>query len=138
MSRPFGQPPEENAVLVAYDTQADGARSLEQKLVGLDGVTTLYPHGGHPGKPSAPVWRAWTTPWSLIIVCAAALAFVVLYNLTNINITERMRELATLKVLGFYDGEAVRLYLPGERDPHGVWRGPGHGDGEAAPPVAGC
>jgi putative ABC transport system permease protein len=41
----------------------------------------------------------------LIIVCAAALAFVVLYNLTNINITERMRELATLKVLGFYDGE---------------------------------
>lgn len=42
---------------------------------------------------------------ALIIVCAAALAFVVLYNLTNINITERMRELATLKVLGFYDGE---------------------------------
>ena len=41
----------------------------------------------------------------LIIVCAAALAFVVLYNLTNINITERVRELATLKVLGLYDGE---------------------------------
>lgn len=41
----------------------------------------------------------------IIIVAAAALAFVVLYNLTNINITERMRELATLKVLGFYDGE---------------------------------
>ena len=36
---------------------------------------------------------------------AAALAFVVLYNLTNINITERMRELAPLKVLGFYDRE---------------------------------
>ena len=41
----------------------------------------------------------------IIILAAAALAFVVLYNLTNINITERMRELATLKVLGFYDGE---------------------------------
>ena len=41
----------------------------------------------------------------IIIVAAAALAFVVLYNLTNINITERMRELATLKVLGFYDRE---------------------------------
>ena len=38
-------------------------------------------------------------------MCAAALAFVVLYNLTNINITERMREMATLKVLGFYDRE---------------------------------
>ena len=43
----------------------------------------------------------------LIIVCAAALAFVVLYNLTNINITERIREIATIKVLGFYDGEVA-------------------------------
>lgn len=41
----------------------------------------------------------------IITVSAAALAFVVLYNLTNINITERLRELATLKVLGFYDQE---------------------------------
>lgn len=46
----------------------------------------------------------------LIIVCAAALAFVVLYNLTNINITERIREIATIKVLGFYDGE-VSAYV---------------------------
>ena len=43
----------------------------------------------------------------LIIACAAALAFVVLYNLTNINITERVRELATLKVLGFFDREVT-------------------------------
>ena len=42
--------------------------------------------------------------WFLII-SAGMLAFVVLYNLNNINITERQRELATLKVLGFYDGE---------------------------------
>lgn len=46
----------------------------------------------------------------IIIAAAAALAFVVLYNLTNINITERMRELATLKVLGFHDGE-VSAYV---------------------------
>ena len=46
----------------------------------------------------------------LIIACAAALAFVVLYNLTNINITERIREIATIKVLGFYDGE-VSAYV---------------------------
>lgn len=44
----------------------------------------------------------------VIIVAAAALAFVVLYNLTNISITERMRELSTLKVLGFYDREVTR------------------------------
>lgn len=41
----------------------------------------------------------------VLIVSAAALAFVVLYNLTNVNITERIREIATLKVLGFYDLE---------------------------------
>ncbi|MDE6733207.1 MAG: FtsX-like permease family protein [Oscillospiraceae bacterium] len=41
----------------------------------------------------------------VLIVSAAALAFVVLYNLTNVNITERIREIATLKVLGFYDVE---------------------------------
>ncbi len=41
----------------------------------------------------------------LLIVAAAALAFVVLYNLTNINICERQKEIATLKVLGFYQGE---------------------------------
>ncbi len=41
----------------------------------------------------------------LIAICAAALALVVLYNLTNINITERQKELATLKVLGFQRGE---------------------------------
>lgn len=41
----------------------------------------------------------------VLIVSAGMLSFVVLYNLNNINITERQRELATLKVLGFYDGE---------------------------------
>ena len=43
----------------------------------------------------------------VIILCASLLAFVVLYNLTNINITERMREIATIKVLGFYDMEVA-------------------------------
>ncbi len=41
----------------------------------------------------------------LIIICAAFLAFIVIYNLTNINITERIREIATIKVLGFYKNE---------------------------------
>ncbi len=43
----------------------------------------------------------------VLIVTAALLAFVVLYNLNNVNITERRRELATLKVLGFYDTEVA-------------------------------
>lgn len=41
----------------------------------------------------------------LLIVCAGFLAIIVLYNLANINITERVREIATIKVLGFYDNE---------------------------------
>ncbi|MCM1144861.1 MAG: FtsX-like permease family protein [Blautia sp.] len=43
----------------------------------------------------------------LIIACAGSLAFIVLYNLTNINITERIREIATIKVLGFYAKETA-------------------------------
>ena len=43
----------------------------------------------------------------VLVISAGMLAFVVLYNLNNINITERQRELATLKVLGFYDNEVA-------------------------------
>lgn len=44
----------------------------------------------------------------ILIVCAAALAFVVLYNLASVNISERKRELATIKVLGFYNEEVTK------------------------------
>lgn len=46
----------------------------------------------------------------VLIISAGALAFIVLYNLTNINITERIREIASIKVLGFYDNE-VSAYV---------------------------
>ena len=45
-----------------------------------------------------------------MIFCAGALSFIVLYNLTNVNISERIREIATIKVLGFYDNE-VSAYI---------------------------
>ena len=47
---------------------------------------------------------------AVLIISAGMLAFVVLYNLNNISITERQRELATLKVLGFYNNE-VTMYV---------------------------
>jgi len=47
----------------------------------------------------------------LLIVCAGLLAFVVLYNLTNININERHKEIATLKVLGFFQKEVSQYIL---------------------------
>ena len=44
----------------------------------------------------------------ILIISAGALAFVVLYNLSSVNISERRRELATIKVLGFYDKEVYQ------------------------------
>ena len=100
----FGTEPRQNLVLADYPVEDPAAEDLERELVGLDGVTSLTRmedtreiYGSSLESVDYAV--------ILIIVCAAALAFVVLYNLTNINITERMRELVTLKVLGFYDGE---------------------------------
>ena len=49
----------------------------------------------------------------MLILSAGALAIVVLYNLANINVNERIRELATIKVLGFYDRE-VTAYITRE------------------------
>lgn len=49
----------------------------------------------------------------IFIALSAALGLVVLYNLTNVNISERMRELSTIKVLGFYDNE-VTAYVARE------------------------
>ncbi len=46
----------------------------------------------------------------VLVLMAAGLAFIVLYNLTNINIEERKREIATIKMLGFFDGE-VGMYI---------------------------
>jgi putative ABC transport system permease protein len=46
----------------------------------------------------------------VLIVLAAVLGVVILYNLTNINVAERMRELSTIKVLGFYNQE-VTMYI---------------------------
>lgn len=47
----------------------------------------------------------------LVVICSAALAFITLYNLTNINIMERFREVATVKVLGFYPPETASYIL---------------------------
>ena len=46
----------------------------------------------------------------ILVIAAAALAFIILYNLTNINVSERERELSTIKVLGFHDRE-VTMYI---------------------------
>ena len=71
----------------------------------------------------------------VVILSAALLAFIVLYNLTNINITERIREIATIKVLGFYQLE-VSQYVFRENLFLTACRGPlGYPDGRLAPQI---
>ena len=48
---------------------------------------------------------------ALVVVCSGALAFITLFNLTNINIMERVREIATVKVLGFFPKETAAYVL---------------------------
>ena len=104
----FREPAEENVVLLAYGDEVDpaGQDATSVALMKLDGVSS-YSYIGTIRDTFTDSMSAIDYAVVIIIVAAAALAFVVLYNLTNINITERVRELATLKVLGFYDRETT-------------------------------
>lgn len=82
---------------------------LAPKLMKLDGVASVS-----VTRESVKRFQAMMESMNLIVLiitaCAAGLAFIVLYNLTNINVTERIREIATIKVLGFYQSETA-LYV---------------------------
>lgn len=105
----FGEAPTANTVLADFPVEESGAGELESQLVSLDGVSSLTLLSDTADTFSSSM-ESVDYAVILIIFCAAALAFVVLMNLTNINITERLRELATLKVLGFYNRE-VSAYI---------------------------
>lgn len=101
----FGAPPTENVLLARYaeDTQMI-SDAVASSLLPLSGVTSVS-RVSDTRQTYQNSLESVDYAVLLIIVSAAALAFVVLFNLTNINITERMRELATLKVLGMTDRE---------------------------------
>lgn len=104
----FGEEAERNEMLLRY---ADGAGEAESDTVSADlmamnGVDS-YSYIATLRDNFTDSMEAIDYAVVIIITAAAALAFVVLYNLTNINITERVRELATLKVLGFFDREVT-------------------------------
>ena len=96
--------------LVADSTTDHGQRQeMSDKLLELDGVRTV----GFNDESIESYQNMLQTVNSVVVVlvlAAAILAFVVLYNLTNINIDERQREIATLKVLGFVPRE-VDAYI---------------------------
>lgn len=104
-ARLMRESPEDNIVLLTFhDGQEDAAERVSVELMRMESVAS-YSEIAVLRDTFTESMNSIDYAVVIIIVAAAALAFVVLYNLTNINITERMRELATLKVLGFYDGE---------------------------------
>ncbi len=104
----FGEEPEDNVLLLryAFGAGADQSERVSVELMEMDAVTS-YSYIATIRDSFTDSMVAIDYAVVIIIIAAAALAFVVLYNLTNINITERTRELATLKVLGFYDRETT-------------------------------
>ena len=82
---------------------------LAPRVMKLDGVAAVS-----VTRDMVKRFRTMMESMNLIVIlvtsCAAGLAFIVLYNLTNINVTERIREIATIKVLGFFPSETA-LYV---------------------------
>ncbi len=104
----FGKDARRNVMLLRYSEEAGEAESdaVSADLMAMDGVDS-YSYIATLRDNFTDSMEAIDYAVVIIITAAAALAFVVLYNLTNINITERVRELATLKVLGFFDREVT-------------------------------
>lgn len=101
----FGEAVEDNSILISFSENAESLiGEASSDLLTLDAITSLSQLASTRDSIASSM-ESIDYAVVIIIVCAAALAFVVLYNLTNINITERIRELATLKVLGFNDRE---------------------------------
>ena len=103
----FGERPDYNQLLMKYqDTSSTYETALGEKIMTYDSVAAISFTSDLIDQIDN-MLRSLDIVIVVLIVSAGLLAFVVLYNLNNINITERQRELATLKVLGFYDGEVA-------------------------------
>ena len=101
----WGGAPELKAALLKAPEGAD-VSACGEKISSVDGVRTMQMSISSRDRISN-MMSSLLFVVAMIILCAGLLAFIVLYNLTNINISERIREIATIKVLGFYPQEAA-------------------------------
>lgn len=98
------------ATLLANVAEGDNVReAFSDDVLAMDGVKTVT-YNDETISSYRSMLKSVDSVVVVLVVAAALLAFVVLYNLTNINITERVREIATLKVLGFTPHE-VNAYI---------------------------
>ncbi len=102
----FGKEPEYNSIFFRTDGGQEEAEAVGASLMALDASMSIS-YTATLRQQVEDMLSALNLVIVVLIVSAGLLAFVVLYNLNNININERKRELATLKVLGFYDLEVA-------------------------------
>ena len=106
----YGEAPEYNTVLLnVTEEQQENNHDIGGDILALGGVLNVTYTDTISGQMND-MLGSLNIVVAVLIISAAMLAFVVLYNLNNININERKRELATIKVLGFYDLE-VDFYV---------------------------
>ena len=99
----WGNAPELQTALVKVNRGAD-VHEVGTRIANMDGVATVMLSEDNADHVSQMMEALDAVMW-LIVLCAGMLAVIVLYNLININVSERIREIATIKVLGFYSGE---------------------------------
>ena len=102
----YGEQPEYNSILFRSSEDQDVIEEIGGGLLKHDAVLNITYTRTMAGQIEN-MLGALNLVIVVLIISAGMLAFVVLYNLNNININERKRELATLKVLGFYDGDVA-------------------------------
>ncbi len=106
----YGEQPEYNQLYFHLSNMTDTQKEeLSTRFLALEEVSSVT-YVDELQEDVASMMESLNLVIIVLIVAAGMLAFIVLYNLNNINMIERRRELATLKVLGFYDGE-VGMYM---------------------------
>ena len=99
-------PPVKTAFIRVTDNSDAGVHAASARILDLENVSAVSVNLDTRQRVGTMMSVLDYIVW-MVTVCAGALAFIVLYNLTNININERIREIATIKVLGFYPGETA-------------------------------
>ena len=105
MESQLNEPVEYNAAYINFDDNADIYKQSAE--IAKDENVTSVSLFADVKERMAKMMSSLNYIVLVVIISAAGLAFIVLYNLTNINITERLREIATIKVLGFFRNEAA-------------------------------
>ncbi len=106
----YGKTYTENAHLVTLKDRSSNNAKLESgRFIQLDGVKGVVQNTTMTNQIDTIV-NSLNMIMRILIIVAILLAAVILYNLTNINVSERIRELSTIKVLGFYNKE-VTMYI---------------------------